>query len=99
MEFLRVMAGPEYQKMATLQTGRIASNKTAAADPELGKAVPELAVFGQIAANEPASALPVYPKNGPKIWEAWYKIQDIALVSDGSIAEALQAGQKKQRSS
>lgn len=95
LEYLKIMAGADYQKKVSVMSGRIPSNKVAADDEEFKKSAPELSIFAQITANEQATALPVYPKNGPKIWEAWYKVQDITLVSDRPIDAALAEAQKK----
>lgn len=94
MEFLRIIAGSEYQKAVCTFSGRIPSNKVVASDEEFKKSLPELSIFAQIAAGEPATTLAMYPKNGPKIWEAWYKVQDITFVSDKPIDAALAEAQK-----
>ncbi|MCQ6561008.1 sugar ABC transporter substrate-binding protein [Paenibacillus mendelii] len=92
MEYLRIIASQEYQEKFALATGRMPSNKAAIANPELVNAIPQLTIYGEIVENEAAAPLPVYPKNGPKVWEAWYKAQESVLVGgkpiDAAIAEA-----------
>ncbi|MFC3803248.1 extracellular solute-binding protein [Cohnella sp. GCM10012308] len=94
MEFLRIIASEQYQEKFALISSRMPSNKLAAANPELIKAVPDLAVFGEIVANEEAGPLPVFTKNGPKVWEAWYKAQEGILIADKPIAASLAEAQK-----
>lgn len=94
IEFVRILASREYQEKMSVATSRLPANVEAAKNPELLQKVPEMAVYAEIVANEPASPLPVYPKNGPKIWEVWYKVQDVVLVSDNPIEEALEEAQR-----
>lgn len=94
VDFLKLLAQKDVQlNMATLQS-RLPSNVEAGKSEEMIKAVPEMQIFTEIVANEASAPLPVYPKNGPKIWEAWYKVQDITLVSDKPIDAALAEAQK-----
>ncbi|HHW49486.1 MAG TPA: extracellular solute-binding protein [Clostridiaceae bacterium] len=94
IEFVRILASREYQEKMSVATSRLPANIEAAKNPELLQKVPEMAVYAEIVANEPASPLPVYPKNGPKIWETWYKVQDVVLISDNPIEKALEEAQK-----
>ncbi|QNK54961.1 extracellular solute-binding protein [Paenibacillus sp. PAMC21692] len=94
MEYLRIIASKEYQEKFAIASGRMPSNKLAIANTELVELVPELAVYGEIVANEQAGPLPSYPKNGPKIWEAWHKAQESVLIGDKSIEESLAEAQK-----
>jgi len=94
MEFLRIIGSKEYQEKFAIASGRMPSNKLAIANPELVELVPELAVYGEIVGNEQAGPLPAYPKNGPKIWEAWHKAQESILVGDKPIEASLAEAQK-----
>lgn len=94
VDYLRLLANSELQKKMAILQSRLPSSIEAGKDEELMKAVPEMQIFAEIVADETAAPLPVYPKNGPKIWEAWYKVQDITLVSDKPIDAALAEAQK-----
>ncbi|MFC5402148.1 sugar ABC transporter substrate-binding protein [Cohnella soli] len=94
MEFLRIIASQEYQEKFALASSRMPSNKMAGENAELIKAIPQLAVYEEIVGNEEAGPLPVYPKNGPKVWEAWYKAQESVLVGDKPVEASLAEAQK-----
>ncbi|REE82637.1 carbohydrate ABC transporter substrate-binding protein (CUT1 family) [Paenibacillus taihuensis] len=94
VEFLKIIASQEYQEMEANATGRLPANMEAGKNVDLLKTYPELQVFDDIVANEQSSPLPVYAKNGPQIWEAWYKAQDITLTTDKPIEDALKEAQK-----
>jgi len=94
MEYLRIMASKEYQEKFAIASGRMPSNKLAIANSELVGLVPELAVYGEIVEHEQAGPLPLYPKNAPKVWEAWHKAQESILVGDKPIEESLIEAQK-----
>ncbi|SFS99939.1 ABC transporter substrate-binding protein [Paenibacillus sp. BC26] len=94
IEFLTILASKEYQELEANATGRLPANMEAGKNTDLLKAYPELQVFNDIVANEQSAPLPVYPKNGPQIWEAWYKAQDITLTTDKPIEDALKDAQK-----
>ncbi|WP_308638639.1 extracellular solute-binding protein [Paenibacillus silvisoli] len=94
LEFLEILASKEYQEMEANATGRLPANMEAGKNAQLLQTYPELQVFNDIVANEESAPLPVYPKNGPQIWEAWYKAQDITLTTDKPIEDALKEAQK-----
>lgn len=94
MEYLRIIASQGYQEKYALASGRMPSNKLAGSNAELIKAIPQLAVYAEIVENEEAGPLPVYAKNGPKVWEAWHKAQESVLVGDKPIEASLAEAQK-----
>jgi ABC-type glycerol-3-phosphate transport system substrate-binding protein len=94
MEYLRIIASQEYQEKYALASGRMPSNKLAGANAELIEAIPQLAIYSEIVENEEAGPLPVYAKNGPKVWEAWHKAQESVLVGDKSVESSLAEAQK-----
>jgi multiple sugar transport system substrate-binding protein len=95
IEFLKIIASKEYQEMISVLTSRMPSNIEAGKNPELITAVPAIKIFNDIVTNEPAGPLPVYPKNSSKVWEAWYKVQDITLTTNKPIDAALADAQKE----